>query len=179
MSEPPVSEPPVSVPVSEETPQVQSETMADAFPPAPLSDASSVLSNATQTVQDAAAKMNQSISNGVDSVKSALTSEFDIGDKIKDLFSSDSTVAAPLDAAPLVAAPLDAAPLDAAPLDAAPLVAAVPAPSSAQNQDLVPGPVNVPAIPSLVGGKTRRYTRRKNRRSKSNKKSKKSKSKLN
>ena len=71
---------PVSEPVSEQ---------ANTFPPAPTP--SSVLSNATQTVKNAAAKMDQTISNGIDSVKSVLTNEFDIGEKIGNLFSSSSS----------------------------------------------------------------------------------------
>jgi len=104
----------------------------DAFPPAPLPPAST-LSKAADTIKTTAAVIDNNIEQGVNSVKSALTREINIGN----LFSS-----------------------------------------TAQNPDLVPPPVNVPAVPSLVGGvKSRRYTRRKNRRSKSTKKSKKSKSK--
>ena len=96
----PVSEPvlePVSEPVLEPVsePPLSEEPAQNAFPPAPLSDASSVLSNATQTVKDAAAKVDQTISNGVDSVKSALTNEFDIGETIGNLFSSSSTASVP------------------------------------------------------------------------------------
>jgi len=91
------------------------------------------LSKAADTIKTTAAVIDNNIEQGVNSVKSALTREINIGN----LFSS-----------------------------------------TAQNPDLVPPPVNVPAVPSLVGGvKSRRYTRRKNRRSKSTKKSKKSKSK--
>ena len=103
VSEPPVSEEPISEPVSEEPvsePPVSEEpsldhadTLANVFPPAPVSVASSTLSNATQAVKDAASKMNQTISNGVESVKSALTTEFDVGEKLKTLFSSSSASA--------------------------------------------------------------------------------------
>ena len=106
-------------------------TAADAFPPAPLPPAST-LSKATDTIKTTAAAIDNNIEQGVNTVKTALTSELNIGN----LFSA--------------------------------------APS--KNQDLTSAAVNVPAVPSLVGGR-RKYTRRKNRRSKSNKRSKKSKSK--
>ena len=101
---------------------------ADAFPPAPLPPAST-LSNATDAIKTTAATIDNNIEQGVNTIKSALTSELNIGN----LFSS-------------------------------------------KNQDLVPAPVIVPAVPSLVGGiNRRRYTRRKHRRSKSSRKTKKSK----
>lgn len=106
------------------------EIAADAFPPAPLPQAST-LSNATDAIKTTAAAIDSNIEQGVNTIKSALTSDINIGN----LFSA--------------------------------------APS--KNQDLRPAPVNVPAVPSLIGGiNRRRHTRRKNRRSKSSRKSKKS-----
>ena len=133
------SVPPASVPLPE-----QAEAQP-AFPQAPLPPAST-LSNAADTIRTTAANVDDKISQGVSAIKSALTSDLDLGS----LFSSSSSS----DAAPAVAAP-------AAPAVAAPAVAA-------PNADLVPQPVNVPQVPSLVGG------RRRTRRNHSPKKSKKS-----
>jgi len=58
-------------------------TAADAFPPAPLPQAST-LSNATDAIKTTAATIDNNIEQGVNAVKSALTSELDIGN----LFSS-------------------------------------------------------------------------------------------
>jgi len=126
-----------AAPVTDDPPVVQDTTAAAAtaaaaaFPEAPLPQAST-LSNATDAIKTTAAAIDNNIEQGVNTIKSALTSDINIGN----LFST--------------------------------------APSN--NQDLTPAPVNVPAVPSLVGGiKSRRHTRRKNRRSKSSRKSKKSK----
>lgn len=131
----------VPAPAADETPFAQdttttaaataaAEIAADAFPPAPLPQAST-MSNAANAIKTTAAAIDNNIEQGVNTIKSALTSEINVGN----LFSA--------------------------------------APS--KNQDLMPIPVNVPAVPSLVGGiNRRRYTRRKNRRSKSSRKSKKS-----
>jgi thioredoxin-like negative regulator of GroEL len=136
----PAPEPALSpaTPAADETslvqdPTIAATTAADAFPPAPLPPAST-LSKATDTIKTTAATIDNNIEQGVNTVKSALTRELDIGNP----FSSDT-----------------------------------------KNKDLMPVPVNVPAVPSLVGGIShrRRCTRRKNRRSKSKKRSKKSKSK--
>jgi hypothetical protein len=134
------SVPPASVPLPE-----QAEAQP-AFPQAPLPPAST-LSNAADTIRTTAANVDDKISQGVSAIKSALTSDLDLGS----LFSSSSSS----DAVAAVAAPAVAAP----------------------NADLVPQPVNVPQVPSLVGG--RRRTRRKHspKKSKKSRKAMKSRSK--
>jgi hypothetical protein len=125
--------------VQDAFPQVQ-----DAFPQVPLTPAST-LSNATETIKTAAANVDNKIEQGVNAVKSALTSEFDVGEKIGNLFSSASDNNATV--------------------------------ATSQSPDLVPNPVNVPAVPSLIGGVTRRKRRtmRMHKKTKKSKKSKKSK----
>lgn len=95
-----------ALPAADETPFVQDTTIAataataaaaataaDAFPPAPLPPAST-LSKATDTIKNTAATIDNSIEQGVNTVKSALTSELNIGG----IFSS--TVPPPVPAAP-------------------------------------------------------------------------------
>jgi hypothetical protein len=110
----PISEP-VSEPVSEPSlaqtdlgsAQMEPEPAQqaqDAFPEAPLPPAST-LSNAAETIKTAAANVDNKIEEGVNTVKSALTSDFDVGGKLGNLFSSapapatDNNVTTP---APLV-----------------------------------------------------------------------------
>jgi hypothetical protein len=132
------------------------QQVQDAFPQAPLTPAST-LSNATETIKTAAANVDSKIEQGVNSVKSALTSEFDVGEKIGNLFSS---------------APAPAT-------DNNVVAAANPIATTSESPDLVPNPVNVPAVPSLVGGVKHRRTMRMHKKSKksknTSKKSKKSK----
>lgn len=120
----PVSEPASDLSSASATPDQPAQ---DAFPQAPLPPAST-LSNATDTIKSAAANVDKKIEDGVNAVKSALTGEFDVGEKIGNLFSS----------------------------------APAPAPdNNAAAPDIVPNPVNVPAVPSLVGGVKHRRTMRK------------------
>jgi len=144
-----------SVPLSEaaSVPLPEQADAQTAFPQAPLPPAST-LSNAADTIRTTAANVDDKISQGVSAIKSALTSDLDLGSLFSSSSSSDA-VAAPAVAAPAVAVNAVAV--------------------AAPNADLVPNPVNVPQVPSLVGG--RRRTRRKHRRSKSPKRSKKSRSK--
>lgn len=134
------------------------QQVQDAFPQAPLTPAST-LSNATETIKTAAANVDSKIEQGVNSVKSALTSEFDVGEKIGNLFSS--------------------APAPAPATDNNVVAAANPTATTSESPDLVPNPVNVPVVPSLVGGVKHRRTMRMHKKSKksknTSKKSKKSK----
>ena len=125
------------------------QQVQDAFPQVPLTPAST-LSNATETIKTAAANVDNKIEQGVNAVTSALTSEFDVGEKIGNLFSS-------------------------APATDNNVVAAA-NPTTSESPDLVPNPVNVPAVPSLVGGVKHRRTMRMHKKTKKSKKtSKKSK----
>ena len=123
------------------------QQVQDAFPQVPLTPAST-LSNATETIKTAAANVDNKIEQGVNAVTSALTSEFDVGN----LFSS---------------APAPATDNN---------VVAAANPTTSESPDLVPNPVNVPAVPSLVGGVKHRRTMRMHKKTKKSKKtSKKSK----
>jgi hypothetical protein len=125
------------------------DTMADAFPAAPLSPAS-----IAGTVSTAATDLNNTLKSATESATAAVSSTVsNISDKLNNLFSSSA------ETAPSVQAPVAPAPA-AAPTDAQEATA----------------PLNVPQVPSLVGGlKRRKITRRKHRKSKSTRKSKKSK----
>ena len=126
---------------SESAPAVQADTMADAFPAAPLSPAS-----IADTVSTKANELNDTLKSATESATTAVSSTVsDIGNKLTNLFSSSSAPA------PTAQAPAQAQ-------------------TSAQETT---APLNVPQVPSLVGG--RRHTRRKHRKSKSTRKSKKSK----
>jgi len=123
------------------------DTMADAFPAAPLSPAS-----IAGTVSTAATDLNNTLKSATESATAAVSSTVsNISDKLNNLFSSSA---------------------ETAPTEA-PVQAPAAAPTDAQEAT---APLNVPQVPSLVGGlKRRKMTRRKHRKSKSTRKSKKSK----
>ena len=135
-----------SAPASEDSaPAVQADTMADAFPAAPLSPAS-----IADTVSTKANELNDTLKTATESATNAVTSTVsNIGNKLTNLFSSTPSTEAP------AAAP-----------------AAEPAAEPAKTEEPVPA---APQVPSLVGGiKRRKMTRRKHRKSKSTRKSRKS-----
>lgn len=140
---------PALEPASEESvPEVQADTIADAFPAAPLSPASiadTVSTKANElndTLKTATQSATDTVSNAVSSATNAVS---DIGNKLTNLFSSTPSTEAP------AAEPV-----------AAPVKTEEPAPAA-------------PQVPSLVGGiKRRKMTRRKHRKSKSTRKSRKS-----
>ena len=119
-----------------------SDTMADAFPAAPLSPAS-----IAATISTKANDLNDTLKSATESATSAVSNTVsDIGNKLTNLFSSAPSTETP-----------------------------VPAPAQTSAQETT-APLNVPQVPSLVGGlKRRKITRRKHRKSKSTRKSKKSK----
>ena len=139
-------------PAATEPAQQPAQQVQDAFPQAPLTPAST-LSNATETIKTTAANVDSKIEQGVNAVKSVLSSEFDVGEKIGNLFSS---------------APAPAT-------DNNGVAAANPTATTSESPDLVPNPVNVPAVPSLVGGVKHRRTMRMHKKSKKSRKSRKSK----
>jgi len=138
---------------SESAPAVQADTMADAFPAAPLSPAS-----IADTVSTKATELNDTLKTATESATNAVTSTVsDIGNKLTNLFSSTPSTDAQ---APAAAATPAAEP------------AAAPAAEPAKTEEPVPA---APQVPSLVGGiKRRKMTRRKHRKSKSTRKSRKS-----
>ena len=169
----PISEP-VSEPVSDLSSDLSSaktdlgseQQVQDAFPQVPLPPAST-LSNATETIKTAAANVDQKIEEGVDAVKSALTSEFDVGEKIGNLFSSATATATATATDNATATATDNATATAT--DNNNVVAAA-NPTTSESPDLVPNPVNVPVVPSLVGGVTRRKRRTMRKKSKKSRK---------
>jgi hypothetical protein len=129
------------------------DTMADAFPPAPLSPAS-----IADTISTKANDLNDTLKSATESATTAVSSTVsEIGNKLTNLFT------------PAASATVPAAPTQA------PAAAPTQAPTPTQAQTEATVPLNIPPVPSLVGG--RRRTRRKHRRSKNkiSKKSKKSK----
>ena len=171
MQEPPVQEqePPVQEQEPPVQPPVQEDTIADAFPPAPLSPAS-----ITETISTKANDLNDTLKSATESATNAVASTVsNIGNKLTNLFSSTPSTPGPETNAPPVAeAPAAPAPVAPAPAPVAPAPAA-PAPATEQETT---APLNVPQVPSLVGGiKRRKMTQRKHRKSKSTRKSKKTK----
>lgn len=134
------------------------DTMADAFPPAPLSPAS-----IADTISTKANDLNDTLKSATESATSAVSSTVsDIGNKLTNLFTP-STETVPVATATVPATVPAAVPAEA------PAPASATATAPAQETT---APLNVPQVPSLVGG--RRRTRRKHRKSKSTRKSKKS-----
>ena len=153
---------PESAPASEESaPAVQADTMADAFPAAPLSPAS-----IADTVSTKANELNDTLKTATESATNAVTSTVsNIGNKLTNLFSSTPSTEAQAPAAQTE--------------EPVPAPAAAPAAAPAQTEEPVPAPAQTvpaaPQVPSLVGGiKRRKMTRRKHRKSKSTRKSRKS-----
>ena len=136
------------------------DTIADAFPAAPLSPAS-----IADTISTKANDLNDTLKSATESATTAVSSTVsDIGNKLTNLFtpsaSAPATATAPAPAPVMV---------PAAQTNTAPAAA----PTQAQTETTAP--LNVPPVPSLVGGvKRRKITRRKHRKSKSTRKTKKS-----
>lgn len=82
---PVADEPPFDPAATTATTAAAVATAADAFPPAPLPPAST-LSNATDAIKTTAAAIDNNIEQGVNTIKSALTSDINIGN----LFSSNN-----------------------------------------------------------------------------------------
>jgi hypothetical protein len=142
------------------------DTIADAFPAAPLSPAS-----IADTISTKANDLNDTLKSATESATSAVSSTVsDIGNKLTNLFSSSASAPTPAPTVPTqIVAPAQAPAQAPAPAPA-PAPAAAPTQTDAQEAT---APLNVPQVPSLVGG--RKITRRKHRKSKSTRKSKKSK----
>lgn len=138
-------------------PATAPDTIADAFPAAPLSPAS-----IADTISTKANDLNDTLKSATESATTAVSSTVsDIGNKLTNLFtpSTDTVPAVPVPATATV-----------------PVPATVPAEAPTQAQTETTAPLNVPPVPSLVGGvKRRKITRRKHRKSKSTRKTKKSK----
>lgn len=144
------------------------DTIADAFPAAPLSPAS-----IADTISTKANDLNDTLKSATESATTAVSSTVsDIGNKLTNLFtpSTDTVPAVPVPATATVPVPVPATATATVPVPAT-----VPAEAPTQAQTETTAPLNVPPVPSLVGGvKRRKITRRKHRKSKSTRKTKKS-----